>query len=150
MSAGLFTVEVRIATAGTQFSIASPVVTFAEYSDINTRGPGTHARLVGYYYNAGGGAVHDVTVFLNRPGAANSDQRVLLDERLASNNEAVNSLTNVCGPDGIVVPKQFGIYSTVQPPVGAVQTGETYQLFVLTAGKNSAATFGAWYSIEGS
>ena len=148
---GLFLVELQLDGA-TQFVSTSPVVTFNEYANINTLGPSVTARLVGYWYNAGGGAVHDVTIFLARPGSADVDRRILLEERLAANSEAVNSLSTTCGPDGFVVPKEYGLGYTAQPVApGAVNltSEDTFQLFIETANKATTATFGAYYSIDG-
>ena len=148
MAGGLFTVAVRLPGV-TQFSGATPVVTFQEYSNLNAQAPNVTAKLVGYSYNAGGTPVHDATLTLRRPGGANADEFILLEERLAANSGAVNSFSELCGEDGTVVPRQFGLFAAAQPPVigDLVSTGETYQLFLVTAAKNGSATFTAWYSI---
>ena len=102
-------------------------------------------------YNAGAaGAIHDVTVTLRRPGGANADEFIPLESRLAANGDAVNSFVEICGPGGVVVPRQFGLFAAAQPPVvgDLVATGETYELFVVTANKNSAATFTCWYAVD--
>lgn len=149
MADGVFTVVARIEAAATQFSAAFETVSFAEYTDINAAPPSVVARLIGYSYNAGATAtMHDVIVTLRRPGGANADEFIPLESRLAVNGGAVNQFVTMCSGDGFVVPRQFGRFGTTQPPIPAVATGETYQLFVETANKNSAATFTAWYAVR--
>ncbi len=147
--AGVFTIAVRLATAADQFDPANgPVVTFNEYTNLNAAPPSTTARLIGYAYNSGATPTPTIVVTLRRPGGANADEFILLENRTGTSGN-IASFTTICGPDGQVVPRQFGIFGTAIPPVGPVMTGETYQLFVSTTGKNSAATFTAWYSVDG-
>lgn len=145
--AGIITVETRIATAGTQFTTGSPVVNFAEYTLINQASASFTARIIGYAYNSGATVTPTVVVTLRRPGGANADQFIVLENRTGDTGNVTN-FTTICGSKGLVVPKQFGVFGTVIPPVGNLTTGESYQLFVSTTGKNSAASFICWFSVD--
>ena len=141
--AGLFTVRVRVAGA-TQFVSTSPIVTFNEFTDLNGTSQSTTARIHGYAYNSAG-AAHNVRLVLTPPAAATgADEDIILE----APSSTINSFSNLCGPGGIIVPRQYGIVANAQPPAGNVITGETYQLFFSTTGKADAGTLYVWYSVE--
>ena len=146
MSAGLVNIRVRV-DAG-DFSSNDPIVTFQEVvSDFNSQPPDITARIVGYSYNSDG-REHDVRLVLTPPGQpTGTDQDIPI--RIES---GINSFTSLCGPDGIVVPRRYGLSSDAQPPAtpgDAVVSGETYQVYFSTQNKIDAGTFYLWYQIDG-
>ncbi len=149
--AGLITVKIQIAGV-TQYSAATPAVTFREVIDINAHPPSVTARIIGYSYNVAG-AANDVRLVLTPAGSASgTDEDLILENRLTSASEAVNNLISACGPSGRVVPRRYGIEATAQPPAlpgDGVVSGETYQVFLSTLLKDDDGTFYLWYVIDG-
>jgi len=148
--AGLYTVKLSIAGA-TQFVSTSPVCTFNEFVALNGMPTDVNARIVGYSYTTTG-AAHDLRVVLTPPTFATGGAAdIILENRLAANSEEVSEVTQICGPDGLVVPRRYGIEATAQPftIASAVSAATTYQLFVSTAAKAAAGTFYIWYRIDG-
>jgi len=138
----VFRVQVRLGGA-TQFSAATPIVTFQEGTGINGQlAPDQAARIMGYAYNSQG-AAHTVRLVLAAAAGGNADEEIILEAPSA----AVNSFTQLCGPDGLVVPRRFGIESVAQPPVGTVTSAQTFVALFSTVGKAAAATFSLWYKV---
>ena len=147
MSAGLITIKVRLLAAA-QFVSTSPIVTFREVS----LGPfpvNYAARIIGYSYNSAGNAQDVRLVLTPRTVATGGDQDIILEERTGVPNR-VNSFTEACGPEGIVVPRRYGLEAVAQPPVtaDAVTVGEIYDVFFSTFFKTGDGTFTLWYQIE--
>jgi hypothetical protein len=145
---GLYTIRSRV-TGATQFDATNPIVTFIEFqtagSNLNTLPPEYTARIVGYAYNSHG-AAHDVSLLLRPPAntVPNADDQIVLEQLTG-----INSFTNMCGPDGLVVPRQYGIAaSNQQPPTTQITTAETYRVFFSTTNKANDATFFLWYRID--
>lgn len=140
---------VRITLNAANFSAASPVVTFSESMPLEPQFPSDIcARILGYSYYAPGSDPHTWSLFLAPAAAAPTAHRILLEDNNGPNDVAGTYFTVPCGRDGIIVPRRFGIESVVQPPAGAVGSGETYQLFFETAGAVAAdACFTCWYEL---
>ena len=147
---GLTTIKVEIAGAN-EFLSSSPIVTFTEVlNNLNDLPPSVNPRIVGYSYNSAG-AAHNVRLVLTPPGSTTGGAEDIPLE-IQAGADTVNSFGNFCGPEGIVVPRRYGLESTSQPPAvpgDAVTSGETYQVFFSTNGKADDGTFYLWYQIDG-
>lgn len=150
---GIYTIASRL-TGAVQFDPTNPIVTFLEFAqaggapnaNLNVLPPSMSARIVGYAYTSLGDP-HAVRLTL-RPTynvIPNLDQEIIL-----RNEASVSTFGSMCGPDGIVVPRNFGIAAVdQQPPVATITTAETFRVFLSTTGKTDAATFFLWYRIVG-
>lgn len=140
----MFLVQCRLSTAATQFSAATPIVTFIEQLTVAPTPSDWSPRILGYSYNSQGPA-HTVSLVMGPAGFANADEGIPLETPAGT----VNSFSQLCGAGGIVVPRRIGFESTAQPP-GApfVTNGAPFQLFFSTTNKNGAATFRCWYTVE--
>ncbi len=144
--AGLITLKSTV-TGATQFSNASPFCTFREvFTQLNSEPPNVVARIVSYGYNSTG-AAHTVRLVLTPPAAATGgDEDIILEAPTST----VNSFSNLCGPDGIVVPRQYGFSGTDEQPLTTqIVSAETYQLFFSTVGKAAQGTLYVTYKIAG-
>jgi hypothetical protein len=144
---GIYTIRSRI-TGATEFSATNPIVNFDEFSVQLGTGlnlpPSFTARIIGWAYNSQG-AAHNALLTLRPPSnvVPNADDQIVLQTMTAQNN-----FTQACGPDGIVVPREFGIAaSNQQPPTSTILTAATYRVFFSTTGKVDAGTFFLWYRI---
>lgn len=145
---GVITIRSRITGAAQFDPTTGPIVTFAEWFGGGTTptalAPSYTARIMGWAYNSQG-AAHNASLLLRPPAnvVPNADDQIVLQ---TMTNQ--NSFTNMCGPDGIVVPRQFGIAaSNQQPPTTQLLTGEFYQVFFSTTNKAADGTFFLWYRI---
>ncbi len=134
MSMGLITVDITIAGA-VEFVRTSPVVTFAEVTASTT--VDQQIRLRGYSYNSTG-AAHSVDLRLTRPpGPSGTSADIILVQE-----DGVNSFARLCD---VIIPREYGVVDTVQPPVATDTAIAPYQLFFATTGKLGNGTFVAWY-----
>ncbi len=141
-----FGVSLRL-TGATEFSAASPIATFLEGGGLASLGAEYHAVIKSYDYNAPTATAHTLNLTLRPPWSANADEQIILEAPTA----AANSFTKICGPQGgIVVPRRFRLEATSQPTSGGTisLTGDSYELFFFTTGKDQAATLSVEWSIE--
>lgn len=146
--AGVYLIRSRI-TGATQFDGVAPIVTFNEFlggtgTQFPALPPSMTARILGYSY-ASLGAAHTIRLSLRSPlnVVPNLDDEIILRSQ-----SDVNTFAEVCGPDGLVVPRNFGISaSNQQPPVSTITSQATFQVFFTTTGKADAGTFMLWYRI---
>jgi hypothetical protein len=107
--------------------------------------PSITARILGFSYNSLG-AAHDVRLTLRGPSNVVPN---LDDEIILRSESGINNFAEVCGPDGLVVPREFGIAaSNQQPPTSPITTAGTYRVFFSTTNKADAGTFILWYRID--
>ncbi len=134
MSLGLITIDLTIAGV-TQFVDASAVVTFAEVTVSSL--VDENVRIRGFSYNSAG-ASHEVSLVLTRPGVATgtSADIVLVAE------SGINSFARFCD---VIVPREYGIIDTSQPPLVQSTGILPYTVFFSTTGKTGNGTFILWY-----
>ena len=118
------------------------MVTFREATDVNAMPPNYAAHIMGYAYNSEG-AAHTVRLVMAPGVAGNADEEILLEAPTST----LSSFTNLCGSDGIIVPRIFGLNDVAQPPAVTTTVGTTYQVLFSTTDKDGAATFSLWYKI---
>lgn len=144
----MFTLKLTIAGA-TQFVDTSPILTFTEYTDLNAMPPNFAAHILGYSYDVMGTATTARLVARGANVARGTTEEVIFENRDGSASApAVNSLSQICGPQGLVVPRRYGFEATVQPiPQTLSGDTDTYQLFFSTTLKDDDGTLIVWYKI---
>jgi hypothetical protein len=119
------------------------MVTFNEQQSIASMPSDWAARILGYSYNAQGVA-HTVSLVLAPAAGFAADEGIPLETPA----DPVSSFEQICGRDGLVVPRRIGFESTAQPPgVPFVTSGESFQVFLSTVGKAGDGTFRLWYAV---
>lgn len=117
-----------VAGAG-QFSAAAAIVTFIEQTNVNLLPSHVGARIMGYSYNSLG-AAHDATLTLASAAGVAVNLQINLEVQTG-----INSFSEICGPDGIVVPRDGN------------GSGNTFVVLFSTVGKANDGTFQLWYTI---
>lgn len=142
----MFMVEIILAA---DFVDTSPVCTFMEQGPLrDTSPPDKCARILGYNFSAPTST--ELTWRLALVPSAAVDIRdasaiVLEDNVLVG--QAGTFFTKWCGRDGLIVPRQYGIFDNVQPPVNTDFGGETFVLKFETSGMDAEGCFRVWYEI---
>lgn len=136
-------------TLAANFADATPVVTFTEQGPLrDTSPPDMCARILGYAFNAPTNA--DLTWRLALVPSAAVDIRdassIALEDNVIA-GVAGTFFGKWCGRDGLIVPRQYGIFDNVQPPVNTDFGGETFVLKFETVGLTTEAVFRCWYEI---
>ncbi len=124
----MFLVENTVAGV-VQFSAAVAAVTFLEETELTDLPSNYAARIFGYSYNSLGTA-HTVSLTL-APAAGVANNLIIPIETPVG---LVNSFVNICGKEGIVVPRDQ-------------TTGVSFVALFSTVGKDDDATFRLWYAI---
>lgn len=140
----MFMVETTIAGAG-NFSAATPVCTFLEELTVGQMPQDWAPRILGYSY-ATSGAAHGVRLVMAPAagGAAN------LEMVLEAPTDPVQNFVQICGKDGIVVPRRLGLIGTTQPltPADLITTpGDPFVMLFSTTAKQADGTFRVWYAV---
>lgn len=143
------TIRITVADA-TQFSAATPITTFNEIIPINAMASGNVvARLHLVSYNSLG-AAHGVNCRLSPAVGAAANLEISIRVASATTTPAtLNSFNNLCGEDGMLVPRQIGLINNAsQAPTDPFPTpGASYVLLFSTTDKAAAGTLTVVYSI---
>lgn len=140
----MFLAQTTIAGA-VDFSAADPVVTFQEELTVDPMPQDWAPRIIGYSY-ATSGAAHGVSLVMAPIAGAAANLLIPLETPA----DPVANFVQMCGRDGLVVPRRIGFEATTQPPVfpGDVQDiGTPFVLLFSTTAKQATGTFRCWYVI---
>lgn len=129
----------------TQFVATTPVATFLERTTVTTLPPNVAPRILGYSYNSLGTAA---TVTLRLSPATGSAVNLQID--LETPTSAVNSFTHMCGRDGFVVPREFGLQNNgttqvIDQTFGAPNNATPLVMLFTTTSKDNSGTFRVWW-----
>jgi hypothetical protein len=140
----VFLIQITVAGA-TQFVATTAIATFLEAKTVTTLPSHVVPRIHGYNYNSTG-AAHTVNLRLSPAVGSAAQLQIPLEVPTTS----VNNFEQICGRDGYIVPRLFGLVNSVgQAPDTALGTPNNAAPFVLlfsTTGKAATGVFRVWYS----
>lgn len=134
-------------TGVTQFGATTAVATFLESVDPTELSPTVQVRMFGYSYNSLG-AAHQINLALATTAASPVNEQITLEAAATA-----NSFQNICGVDGILVPRRQGLQNDgaasqlLDVDLNSPNNAPPMVLIFVTVGKDNTATFRVWWDL---